>query len=516
MRDNLTEGVQRILQRATALAAGEEARFVAPVHLLRALIEDESRGSEILLQNGLGWEQVRARWPEQCLEVNEVTRRRMRLSESCDQILEEAWQLAAQAGRHAEIGSEHLLWGLSIVESDVAKFLSECGIDTSVITGHVTAQSGFETSAIAVDEQLRTEAVSRSDHADAWRIVDAAANRCSEGVRVVEDVTRFSRNDATASRLLKQWRHDFSALMRLLPPRNRLEQRDTPRDVGTAISTRSEGERQSLVELLTANFKRTQEALRTLEETGKLLGPEYLDFPRGAEQLRYRLYTLEKIVLNARTLPLQLTSVRLYLLVTRELCATDPERVIRESIVNGVDLIQIREKSLHDRELLDYSRAVRAWTREAGTLLIVNDRPDIAALCDADGVHLGQDDLSVAEARKILGSGKLIGVSTHNLEQIDRAVADGADYLGVGPVFPSGTKQFPEFVGEEFVRQAAERIELPWFALGGIDESNLARVISAGAPGVALCGCVCGSNEPGATAARLSGIFSNLSHGAGL
>jgi thiamine-phosphate pyrophosphorylase len=508
VRDNLTEGVRRILERATALAAAESARSVAPIHLLRAMIEDESRGSEILLQNGIGSDQFSERWPGQCIEATKTSGARVRLSEISERILEEAWQLAAQAGRHAEIGSEHLLWGLSIVGSDVAEFLSESGIDTSMITGHVTAQSGFETSAIAVNEQLRTEAVSRSDRADAWRIVDAAANRCSEGVRVVEDVTRFSHNDSTASRLLKQWRHDFSALMQRLPARNRLEQRDTPRDVGTSISTRSEGERQSLVELLTANFKRAQEALRTLEETGKLLGPEYLDFPRVAEQLRYRLYTLEKIVLNARTIPLQLSSARLYLLVTRNLCALDPERVVREAIVNGVNVIQIREKSLDDGELLDYARAVRAWTREAGTLLIVNDRPDIAALCDADGVHLGQEDLPVAEARKILGSGKLIGVSTHNLEQIDRAVAEGADYLGVGPVFPSGTKQFPGYVGEEFIRQAAERIELPWFALGGIDESNLASVLSAGAPGVALCGCICSSNEPRAMAARLRATFS--------
>src|SRR4051794_10471359 len=105
----------------------------------------------------------------------------------------------------------------------------------------------------------------------------------------------------------------------------------------------------------------------------------------------------------------------------------------------------MREKDLPDRELLERARQLRQWTRQAGVLFIVNDRPDIARLVEADGVHLGQDDLPVREARRILGPDALVGVSTHNLEQVRQAILDGASYLGVGPTFPSKTKEFREF-----------------------------------------------------------------------
>src|SRR5207248_6725982 len=101
-----------------------------------------------------------------------------------------------------------------------------------------------------------------------------------------------------------------------------------------------------------------------------------------------------------------------------------------------------RQKELSDRELLERAREIRRWTREAGALFIVNDRPDIARLVEADGVHLGQDDLPVKEARRILGPDALIGVSTHDIEQLRQAVLDGASYIGVGPTFPSDTKDF--------------------------------------------------------------------------
>src|SRR5204862_4332083 len=124
---------------------------------------------------------------------------------------------------------------------------------------------------------------------------------------------------------------------------------------------------------------------------------------------------------------------------------------IREAAAGGADVFQLREKSLTDRDLLERARDVRRWTRETGTLFIVNDRPDIARLVEADGVHLGQDDMSVKEARRILGPQAIIGVSTHSLRDLRRAIEDGASYLGVGPTFPSGTKEFDQFAGLEFI-----------------------------------------------------------------
>src|SRR5207245_9629252 len=115
---------------------------------------------------------------------------------------------------------------------------------------------------------------------------------------------------------------------------------------------------------------------------------------------------------------------------------------------------QLGEKTLGDRARLQRARQVRRWTQQAGTLFIMNDRPDIARLVEADGVHVGQDELPVKEVRRIVGPDALIGVSTHNLEQLRQAVLDGASYIGVGPTFPSGTKQFEDFPGLEFVKQA--------------------------------------------------------------
>src|SRR5437660_7098545 len=120
------------------------------------------------------------------------------------------------------------------------------------------------------------------------------------------------------------------------------------------------------------------------------------------------------------------------------------------------------------------------WTRKANVLFIMNDRPDLARLAEADGVHLGQEELPVKDARRIVGPDALIGVSTHNLDQVRRAVLDGASYIGVGPTFPSGTKEFAEFPGLDFVRWVAEETSLPAFVIGGVTLENVAEVAAAG------------------------------------
>ncbi|MCA9028859.1 MAG: thiamine phosphate synthase, partial [Planctomycetaceae bacterium] len=143
---------------------------------------------------------------------------------------------------------------------------------------------------------------------------------------------------------------------------------------------------------------------------------------------------------------------------------------------------------------------VREWTAAAGALFIVNDRPDIAALSQADGVHLGHDDMTVREARQIIGAGALIGVSTHNIDQARQAVLVGADYLGVGPTFPSTTKQFTNFPGLTFIREVATEITRPWFAIGGITSENLPEVIDAGASRIAVSGAITSAGDASSAA----------------
>src|SRR5207302_8014701 len=142
-------------------------------------------------------------------------------------------------------------------------------------------------------------------------------------------------------------------------------------------------------------------------------------------------------------------------------------------------------KNRDDRSLLAMARDVSKMVRSTGALFIVNDRPDIALLAQADGVHLGQDDVPVQEARRILGPDAIIGVSTHNMDQVCAALLEGASYLGVGPTFPSNTKGFDKFPDLDFVKKVAAATTLPAFALGGVTPANLAEVLAAGGTRVA-------------------------------
>src|SRR5690606_20385257 len=141
--------------------------------------------------------------------------------------------------------------------------------------------------------------------------------------------------------------------------------------------------------------------------------------------------------------------------------------------------------------------------QQAGVLFILNDRPDLARLVGADGVHLGQDDLPVKEARRILGPDALVGVSTHDLDQLRQAILDGASYVGVGPSFPSGTKDFAELAGLDYVRAAHAETSLPMFAIGGIHEGNIAEVVTAGARRVAVSAAISQADDPRVVAACL-------------
>ena len=339
---------------------------------------------------------------------------------------------------------------------------------------------------------------------ETYRIVDASANRTREGLRVIEDFVRFVLDDGHLSRLLKERRHELASIMAQLPESSLLSARDTLHDVGTTITTAAESQRTSAIDVVRAAFKRVQEALRTLEEYGKVIAPPVA--PRF-EQLRYQLYSLEKAVLRTQSAICRLAAHRLYLLVQTEQCSTGLESVVKSALDAGVRLIQLREKSMTDREFVNQARHLRKWTARHDALLIINDRPDIAAVTDADGVHVGQDELSVQDARRVVGHDRIVGVSTHSIEQARQAVLEGADYLGVGPTFQSGTKSFSEFPGTNFVAQVAAEIRLPWYAIGGIDARNLTEVLGAGATRVAVSGAICRTPSPAAAATHLLAVL---------
>ena len=169
---------------------------------------------------------------------------------------------------------------------------------------------------------------------------------------------------------------------------------------------------------------------------------------------------------------------------------------VQSLIRAGADVIQLRDKQLADRPLLQRAKRLREITRASPALFIMNDRPDLAQLADADGVHVGQEELTVSDTRHIAGSDRLIGVSTHSVAQARQAVLDGADYIGVGPTFPSATKQFDAFTGLGLLRQVFAELGLPGFAIGGINLDNLAAVLTTGCRRVAVSGAVHNADDP--------------------
>jgi thiamine-phosphate pyrophosphorylase len=173
------------------------------------------------------------------------------------------------------------------------------------------------------------------------------------------------------------------------------------------------------------------------------------------------------------------------------------EELIQAAVRGGVDMVQIREKELLDGALLRVLERMREVTRRLGVPFVVNDRPDLALLVEADLVHVGQDDLPVEAARR-LGLG--VGLSTHAEQEIDEA---DADYIGVGPVYATPTKEGRPGVGLEFVGYAAQRARVPWFALGGIDAGNVADVLAAGAERVAVIRAIADTPDPERAAAEL-------------
>jgi thiamine-phosphate pyrophosphorylase len=324
------------------------------------------------------------------------------------------------------------------------------------------------------------------------RILDANFNRAREALRVVEDYARFVLNDDELSGSLKRLRHELAVATGKWSQQAIL-MRDTAGDVGTSIKTQAEVRRKDMAAVVTAAGKRLGEALRTIEEYLKTCSA---DDAATVESIRYRFYDLETRIDRTLRPAARFAEVRLYVLITESTCKRPWIEVAQAAIAGGADCLQLREKELESGKLLKRARTLVGLCREKGVLCVINDRPDIAVLADADGVHVGQGDLPAAEARKIVGPDKIVGVSTHNLNQAKQAVLDGADYIGVGPVFRSTTKTRDFLPGLEFAKQVAEQISLPAVAIAGIDEANVGKVLETGLRAVAVTAVVAGCDEP--------------------
>jgi len=354
------------------------------------------------------------------------------------------------------------------------------------------------------------------------RVLDAGLNRAREGLRVLEDYGRFVCDDGAVATGLKQLRHELceaeGRVAGLRPgSAERLQSRDTAGDVGAGVTLASEQQRGDGGGLLVANLRRVQESLRSLEEFGKLLDSE---FAGAMKRLRYRSYIFEQQLCGVANVGLstegmkrreRLRDANLYVLITESQCRNSWQETVRMVLEGGADIVQLREKALGDAELLRRAIWVRRECESAGALFVMNDRPDLAVLSGAAGVHVGQEELSAEACRRIVTSESLVGLSTHGISQFQSVGLSGADYAGVGPVFPSTTKQFVEFPGLAYVSAAAavcagERA-FPWFAIGGISEGNLAEVLRAGASRIAVGAAVTSAGDPGHAVVRLRSML---------
>ena len=330
------------------------------------------------------------------------------------------------------------------------------------------------------------------------RLLDANLDRAREGLRVLEDWARFGldRPDLVARS------KDLRQRLGLVHRDSYKRARHTATDSAAGLTHPAQAGRSSPERVVAANAARAQEALRVIEEFGR-----GIDAPLAEEaaRCRYRLYDLEVDLLRAyrdgdgrRAL---LGRCSLYLIV-----GAGAGAAVAGALEAGVRIVQYRSKAgdpLDDRQRLGEAQELRRLCHSHGALFLVNDRVDLALAVEADGVHLGQGDLPLSVARRLLGPDRLIGCSTHAPEQLHRAVAEGCDYVGVGPVNATPTKPGRAPVGLAYVAAAAAECPVPFFAIGGIDLGSLGTVIAAGARRVAVVRAIAAAADPQAASAAL-------------
>ena len=500
-----TPAVQRALGIAQLLARRLGEQEVRPFHIFQALLQEEEGLAATTLQKaGLSLDLVRQGLPGRdeppptgSFEPS------LALSAAVYEVLKTAAEISLEVTGERIVAGDHLVVAIVRRDRETRAQLETLGLDVSQVAERAFGQLPT----LSLDEPLELGAT--VEQMEVLRILDAGANRANEALRVIEDYCRFVLDDAFLCRELKEMRHDLSAALADVSSIS-LAARDTLADVGTAITTAQESARHSASAVIHANLKRLQEALRSLEEFSKLSSAA---LARKLEGLRYRSYTVERAITLGASARRRLADARLYVLISSSECTADLEWTIGEATAGGAQIFQLREKGLDDDELLRRARRVRQATNKAGVLLVVNDRPDIARIVGADGVHLGQNDLPIKEARRITGPKMLIGISTHTIQQVREAILNGASYIGVGPTFPSKTKSFSEYPGLDFVHSATAETSLPCFVIGGVNQTTIVDAIAAGAQRVAVGEAICKASEPRAIAAGMRRLLNESAAG---
>ena len=336
------------------------------------------------------------------------------------------------------------------------------------------------------------------------RIIDANLNRSSEGLRVLEDIARFLLNNAELRQRLRALRHDLAQETKSLRV-GLLSWRDSEHDVGHPYPiSRAEKERNmkttsppGLLDLVTANAKRVEESLRVIEELAKLPHISSMLNSASFEQARFVLYALERDLISRISRRHKMERMPgLYVILDRQFLVGRDELEIADQIIEGgARVIQLRDKQSKKSVLLLIAQRLKELCSQAGVLFIINDYLDLAIAVDADGLHIGQEDLPLPVVRRELPIDKIVGCSVTTLVQATKAEDEGADYIAVGSIFPTATKKGAIVVGVDMLKELKRKIAIPLVAIGGINQNNIGEVVAAGADAAAVISAVMGERD---------------------
>jgi thiamine-phosphate pyrophosphorylase len=342
-----------------------------------------------------------------------------------------------------------------------------------------------------------------------YRIIDANFNRAREALRVIEDYCRFVLNCAGLSGRAKELRHRLSAVIADIDEGRLLAGRDTIGDIGIGQKADSAIGRKNIKDTLTAACKRLPEALRVLAETIRC---ENYAISERIEAIRYAGYTLEKDVALFANAQARFANVQLYVLINSNLPG-EVFPLVQKSIKGGADCLQLRAKSVDDNRYYALAYEFVKVCRDANVISIINDRVDIAAASGADGVHLGQNDLPIEQARRLQLTPMIFGKSTHSIEQLTKAISELPTYVSLGPVFATPTKPESVPVTLDYVKKGVPILShtgISHVAIGGIAIDNVENVLRAGSKVIAVSSAVTYSADPQAECRKLKDKISEF------
>ncbi len=321
------------------------------------------------------------------------------------------------------------------------------------------------------------------------QLIDANLDRAREGLRVIEDWCRFVLKNKQFVIKTKDWRQQLGKKHHEIYK----EARHSISDEANGLTHPSQKNRKDPLQIVIANFARVQEALRVLEEFSRLTDTELSEI---SSVIRYQLYDFELDVLKASK-----NNQRLKTLESCKLCLiTMPHPQLTSTVLlalkAGVKMVQFRCKEGNDIENLKKAEKLASLCKRHDSLFIVNDRLDLAIASNADGIHLGKNDLPIETARKIIGKKKIIGLTANSLQEIHTNQSKDCDYLGIGPICKTKSKPEKSVLGIDFIKKVTSHVKIPWFAIGGINQSNVSKIKNAGANQIAVINAIMNSNDP--------------------